>query len=76
MVLLGFFALLLIESLHKRIAMLSSPSIIRLSEWAKQNGIPGNVAANKAARQILPDFRVRGVWMITGDYTKEQVSNG
>ena len=62
------FALLLMESLHKRIALLSSPKIVKLSEWARQNGIAGNVAANKAARQTIPAFRRGGTWMIGGDY--------
>lgn len=65
------FALLLIESLHKRIAILSSPKIIKLSEWAKQNGVAGNIAANKAARQTIPAFRMNGVWMIGVDYIIE-----
>lgn len=62
------FALLVIESLHKRIAQFTSPKIIRLSEWAKNNGIPGNSAANKAARQTIPAFRVRGKWMIASEF--------
>ena len=61
------FALLLMESLHKRIALLSSPKIVKLSEWARQNGIAGNVAANKAARQTIPAFRRGGTWMIGSD---------
>lgn len=35
------FALLLMESMHKRIAILSSPKIIRLSEWAKCSDVAG-----------------------------------
>ncbi|MCA9340899.1 Fic family protein [Candidatus Saccharibacteria bacterium] len=62
------FAYLLMESLHKRIAMLRSPKIIRLSEWAKQNDIAGNIVANKASRQTLPAFRVGGVWKIDADF--------
>ena len=62
------FALLLMESLHKRIALLSSPKIVKLAEWARWNGIAGNVAANKAARQTIPAFRRGGAWMIGGDY--------
>lgn len=65
------FALLLMESLHKRIALLSSPRIVKLSEWAKQNGVAGNVAANKAARQTIPAFRVGGVWMIGHNFKQE-----
>ena len=64
------FALLLMESLHKRIALLSSPKIIKLSEWARRNGVAGNVAANRAARQTIPAFRRGGTWMIGSDYKK------
>lgn len=32
-----FFALLLLESLHKRITLLTSKKIISLNEWAKKN---------------------------------------
>ncbi|MFT4062665.1 MAG: Fic family protein [Edaphocola sp.] len=57
-------ALLLQEALHKRIAMLTAKKIIPLSVWAKQNAAKGNVAANKAKRQTIPAFRLRGKWMI------------
>ncbi|PKL30978.1 cell filamentation protein Fic [Candidatus Saccharibacteria bacterium HGW-Saccharibacteria-1] len=63
------FALLLLESLNKRIAILTSPKIIPLSQWAKLNGVAGNIAANKAARQTIPAFRMHGKWMIALDYT-------
>lgn len=61
------FALLLQESLHKRIALLSSRRVITVAQWAKRHGIAGNTAANKAARQTIPAFRMRGVWMIGDD---------
>jgi len=61
------FALLLQESLHKRIALLSSRRVITVAQWAKRHGIAGNAAANKAARQTIPAFRMRGVWMIGDD---------
>lgn len=63
------FALLLIESLHKRLALVNSPKIIPLSEWAKANDITGNSAANRAARQTIPAFRLNERWMIAEDYT-------
>lgn len=69
----NLFAYLLMESLHKRITLLTSPKIIRLSEWAKQNNVAGNIATNKAARQTLPAFRMSGVWRIGADY---KASNG
>jgi Fic family protein len=58
------FALLLQESLNKRITLLTAKRIIPLSLWAKQNNIKGNVAANKAKRQTIPAFRIREKWMI------------
>jgi len=63
------FAVLLIEALHRRIALLSSPKIIPLTEWAKNNNVAGNIAANKALRQTIPAFRKRDRWMIAADYT-------
>ena len=62
------FAILLIEALHRRIALLSSPKIIPLTEWAKENGVASNVALNKALRQTIPAFRQRDRWMIAADH--------
>ncbi|CAN5667795.1 hypothetical protein BH23PAT2_BH23PAT2_00810 [soil metagenome] len=58
------FALLLLESLHKRLALLTLPKIIPVAQWAKQNSVAGNVASNKAARQTIPAFRMHEKWMI------------
>lgn len=58
----------LIESLHKRITLMTAPKVIRLSEWAKANGVSGSAAANKAARGTIPAFRQRGTWMIDAHY--------
>lgn len=62
------FSRLLLESLHKRVTLLSKPRIIRVSRWAKENGITGNSAANRAARQTIPAFRMNGKWMIAADF--------
>lgn len=62
------FALLLQESLHKRITLLTAKKIIPLSVWASQQGIKPNVAANKAKRQTIPAFRIRGKWIISTDF--------
>jgi len=59
------FSLLLQESLHKRISILSSKKIIPLSIWANKNKIKVNIALNRAKRQTLPAFRLRGKWMIS-----------
>lgn len=61
-------ALLVQEALHKRIALVTSRTVVPLPEWAKQAGVRGNVAANRAKRQTLPAFRVRDRWMIAADY--------
>lgn len=61
-------ASLLQESLNKRIALLTAKRIITVSTWAKNNGVAGNIAANKAARQTIPAFRMREKWMIAEDY--------
>jgi Fic family protein len=63
------FALLLQESLHKRISILSAKRIIPLARWASQKGVKPNVAANKAKRQTIPAFRLREKWMIAEEYT-------
>ena len=62
------FAVLLQESLHKRITQLTAKKIIPLSLWASQNGIKPNIAANKAKRQTIPAFRLREKWMIDSNF--------
>ena len=62
------FAGLLIESLYKRITLLSAPKISTVSAWAKANGVAGNAAINKAIRGTIPAFRLREKWMIATDY--------
>lgn len=62
------FALLLQETLHKRITLLTAKKIIPLSVWASQSNIKANVAANKAKRQTIPAFRSREKWMIAEEY--------
>ena len=62
------FALLLLESLHKRITILTAKKIIPLSQWASQRSIKANIAANKAKRQTIPAFRMREKWMIAEEF--------
>jgi Fic family protein len=62
------FALLLLETLHKRITILTAKKIIPLSIWASQNAVKLNVAANKAKRQTIPAFRLREKWMIAEEF--------
>jgi hypothetical protein len=64
----ALFALLLQESMHKRISILTARKIIPLAHWAAQKGVKPNVAANKAKRQTIPAFRLREKWMIAADF--------
>ena len=64
-------ALLLQESLHKRIALATSKQVIPLTDWAREAGVRGNVAANRAKRQTIPAFRIRDRWMISTDHPLE-----
>jgi Fic family protein len=61
-------ASLLIESLYKRITLLSVSKVITVSVWAKMNNVAGNVAINKAVRNTIPAFRMREKWMIAADF--------
>jgi len=63
-----FFWLLLLESLNKRISVLSAKKIITLNEWAKRNKKNINSYLNKAKRQTIPAFRKGGKWMIAEEF--------
>ncbi|HEX6461989.1 MAG TPA: hypothetical protein VFZ58_01815 [Candidatus Saccharimonadales bacterium] len=65
------FAGLLIESLYKRITLLSAPKVATVSAWAKANNVAGNIAANKASRGTIPAFHMRERWMIAADFKEE-----
>jgi len=67
----ALLALLLQESLHKRISLLESRRVVPLGRWASAVGVRPNVAANKAKRQTIPAFRLRGRWMIAEDWRPE-----
>lgn len=62
------FARLLIEALYRRIAKLTAKKIIPVADWAKNNDINLQSATNKAIRGTIPAFRIRGHWMIDGEY--------
>ena len=65
----NLFALLLLESLNKRIQTLTAKRIITLNEWAKMNNKNVNSYLNKAKRQTIPAFRRWWKWMIAEEYT-------
>ena len=62
------FTNLLLESLHKRIAILSGEKIIPLSDWAKNHHVPANAILNKARRQTIPAFRIKDRWMVAKNF--------
>ncbi len=62
------FSLLLIESLNKRITILTSKKIVTLSEWCKKNNKNAPSYLNKAKRQTIPAFRIREKWSISEDF--------
>ena len=64
----NLFALLLMESLNKRIQILTAKNIITLNERAKKNNKNVNSYLNKAKRQTIPAFRKWWKWMISEDY--------
>lgn len=60
--------LLVLESLHKRITLVTSRRVITLADWARACGVSGASATNKARRQTIPAFRLRDRWMIGADF--------
>ena len=60
----ALLALALQESLHKRLAHLEGRKIVKLSEWAKREGLASNAQLNAAKRQTIPAFREKNVWQI------------
>jgi len=68
------FALLLCESLNRRIAHLTSKRIMLLRQWAVVNKLNTNTVLNKANRQTIPAFRVRSKWMISESYKEQSLS--
>jgi Fic family protein len=65
-----YLYLSLCESFHKRLAYLRGDEIIKLSEYAKNNGISPAQITNVAKRQTIPAFRQEGIWRISKNYVK------
>jgi len=60
--------LALLESLHKRTTYMRGENIIRLPEYARQNGLSAPAVNNAARRQTIPAFREKEVWKIGEEY--------
>ncbi len=64
-------ALVLMESLHKRITYLKGEKIVKLSDYAKKHRVKSvNTLLNAARRQSIPAFREKGVWKIGANFSK------
>ena len=64
----GILSLALTESLHKRLSYLQGKTIIKLSDYIKQNGLSAPAVTNAARRQTIPAFREKGVWKIGEEF--------
>ena len=64
----GILSLALTESLHKRLSYLQGKTIIRLSDYIKQNGLSAPAVTNAARRQTIPAFREKGIWKIGEEF--------
>ncbi|MBR2741484.1 Fic family protein [Candidatus Saccharibacteria bacterium] len=63
-----YLAVLLLESLHKYIAIMNGVKTMPLVDWAKKNGVSPASALNKAKRQTIPAFRQRGQWRLAEEF--------
>ena len=63
-----YLSILLLESLHKYIAIVSGAQLVPVSDWAKAHDLTPSSALNKAKRQTTPAFRHRGQWLIPTDF--------
>ena len=65
------FTRYLMESLHKRITLLTVKKIITVNQRAKLHGKNVRASLNKAKRQTIPAFRLREKWMIAEEWSEE-----
>lgn len=63
-----YLSLLLLEALHRYIAIINSTKLISVSEWASRNNVSAASMLNKAKRQTIPAFRLRGQWKLPADF--------
>lgn len=63
-----YLSLLLLEALHKYIAIINGTRLISVSEWAEKHHASASSMLNKAKRQTIPAFRLRGQWKLPSDF--------
>jgi Fic family protein len=61
-------SVLVLESMHRRIAYLRGAEIAPATDVSRRLSIRSNVLLNQARRQVIPAFRERGVWKLPADY--------
>jgi Fic family protein len=59
--------LLMLESLHRRLAYLRGAEIVPIAQRARLTSVAANTLLNQARRQVIPAFRERGVWKMPTD---------
>ncbi len=47
---------------------MTAKKTIPVADWARNNNVNLQSATNKVIRGTIPAFRVRGRWMIDGEY--------
>ena len=63
-------SLALMESLNKRLSYVRGATIVRLSDYIKQNRLSAPAITNAARRQTIPAFREKGVWKIGAEFVR------
>jgi Fic family protein len=63
-------SLLMLESMHRRIAYLKGARIADAADMARELSISRSALLNQARRQVIPAFRERGVWKLPADYVR------
>lgn len=60
----SLLVLALQESLNRRLAYLEGKTIVKLTDWARDNNLAANAQLNAAKRQTISAFREKNVWKI------------
>lgn len=63
-----YLAILLLEALHKYIALMNNTKLTSVSDWASQHQTSASSMLNKAKRQTIPAFRLSGQWMLPANF--------
>lgn len=63
-----YLSILLLEALHKYIAIINGTKLITVSDWATKHKTSASSMLNKAKRQTIPAFRLRGQWHLPADF--------